>query len=302
MTAFVVVHYCSTRETVACVETIRTLDGAHHIVIVDNASPDGSGALLARQYAGAEDVTVLLNGENAGFARGNNLGLRKARETLSAEFAVVLNPDVTILQRDFSERIRAIYARTQFDLLGPDILSAFTGIHQNPKRLQGYTLEQVRQKLAYVRRSQNPVLMLLSSGEKNDPVLWRMVLRRNRARQNIDTDRVWENVVLHGSCVVFSEKFLNRVPEPFYPGTFMYFEMEILDWLCRQCGAVTVYDPSVKVLHQQHAATRVAFRSIVSRSRFVACCLEDSLCAAERLMGGESGEDDEDAARCAVPT
>ena len=176
------------------------------------------------------------------------------------------------------------------------------GIHQNPKRLQGYTLEQVRQKLAYVRRSQNPILMLLSSGEKNDPVLWRMVLRRNRARQNIDTDRVWENVVLHGSCVVFSEKFLNRLPEPFYPGTFMYFEMEILDWLCRQCGAVTVYDPSVKVLHQQHAATRVAFRSIVSRSRFVACCLEDSLCAAERLMGGESGEDDEDAAGCAVPT
>ena len=40
----------------------------YHIVIVDNASPNGSGKELEEYYEHSEKVTVLLSEENLGFA------------------------------------------------------------------------------------------------------------------------------------------------------------------------------------------------------------------------------------------
>lgn len=284
MNAFVILHYRAIDSTNQCVDSIKRLEGDNHVVIVDNASPDGTGQRLLKQYAGDPKVTVLLNRENSGFARGNNLGVRYTWENLSPAFTVVLNNDVEIVQSDFSTRLAQIYQEHPFDLLGPDILSVFSGIHQNPKCMRGCTLESTRKKLEYVKRSQNPILMLLSSGEKYNPALWRAIQRRNRAKQNIDTSVPAEGVILHGSCVIFSARYIARHPEPFYPKTFMYYEMEILDWLCRREGCVTRYDPSVRVKHYQYVASKMEYRSIVKRSKFVAACLHDSLVAAEELM------------------
>ena len=78
MTAFVILHYRAIDTTRSCVKSIRALAGDKHIVIVDNASPDGTGKQLAEEFAASPDVTVLLHGKNDGFARGNNVGVRCA--------------------------------------------------------------------------------------------------------------------------------------------------------------------------------------------------------------------------------
>lgn len=284
MTAFVILHYRAMDSTLKCVESIQKLQGENRIIIVDNASPNGTGLELREKYLDDPRVTVLLNGENAGFARGNNLGVRWAWENLRPAFTVVLNNDVEIDQPDFSARIAEIYAAHPFDLLGPDILSEFSGIHQNPKSLHRCTLESTRRKLAHVKRSQNPILMLLSSGEKWNPAFWRQVQRYNRAKQKIDSSVPAEDIILHGSCVIFSARYLTSHPEPFFCKTFMYYEMEILDWLCRREGRVVRYDPSIRVRHYQYVASKMEYRSIVKRSKFVAATLQQSLEAAEEMM------------------
>lgn len=289
MTVFVILHYRAIAATRTCVERIRALEGGGHIVIVDNASPDGTGRLLAEEYAGEAQVTVLLNEENAGFAKGNNLGIEWAVRNLSADFVVALNNDVEIWQKDFAVRIEEIYKEHPFDVLGPDIVSVFSGIHQNPKSLHGCTLESVRRKRANVKRSGNPILLLLSSGEKNSPAIWKRVQRRQRAKQKIDSSVPAEGIVLHGSCVIFSGRYLKGHTEPFYPKTYMYYEMEILEWRCRQEGSVVRYDPSISVLHYQYVASKQEYKSIVKRSKFVIDCLTDSLAAAEELILAEGG-------------
>lgn len=291
MTAFVILHYRAIDMTRTCVKRIQALSGSNHIIIVDNASPNGTGRLLAEEYAAESNITVLLNPENAGFARGNNMGIRWAGEHLSADFIVVLNNDVEILQKDFADRIGEIYEEHPFDVLGPDIVSVFSGIHQSPKSLHGCTLDSVRRKRANVKRSGHPILLLLSSGEKNSPVIWRYVQRRQRAKQNIDSSVSAEGVTLHGSCVIFSKRYLETHPEPFYPKTYMYYEMEILEWMCRQEGSVMRYDPSISVLHYQYVASKQEFKSIVRRSKFVIDCLMDSLTAAEELILETCGEE-----------
>ena len=284
MTAFVILHYRAIDSTIKCVDCIKNLRGDNQIIIVDNASPDGTGARLIEKYKEDNQVTVLLNPDNSGFARGNNYGTKYVMNNMSPDYVCVLNDDVEIFQDDFSLRIDEIYNEKPFDVLGPDIVSVFSGIHQSPKRIKGYDLESLRKKQAYVRRSSNPVRLLLSSGEKNNPTIWRSAQRRARAKQNIDSTKPCEGVILHGACVIFSKAYMEKHPEPFYPKTFMYFEMEILEWLCRQEGAVCLYDPRLQVQHYQYTATKLEYKSIVRRSKFVMDCLSDSLKAAEELM------------------
>ena len=144
MTAFVVLHYRAIDYTRKCVENIKALEGEKRIIVVDNASPDGSGAILKEEYRGDKEVCVLLNRENSGFARGNNFGVRYSKCKFSPDFTVVLNNDVEITQRDFISKIDSIYQAHPFDLLGPDIVSVFSGIHQSPKTMKGINLESVR--------------------------------------------------------------------------------------------------------------------------------------------------------------
>ena len=291
MTAFVILHYRAIEMTRTCVERIKALEGKSHIVIVDNASPNGTGRILEKEYEKEKMITVLLNQENGGFARGHNLGICWVCSHLKADFVVVLNNDVEIVQKDFAVQIGEIFKEHPFDVLGPDILSVFSGIHQSPKSLHGCTLESVRRKYAKVKKSSNPILLLLSSGEKNSPAIWKRVQRRQRAKQKIDSSVSAEGVVLHGSCVIFSHRYLAAHPEPFYPKTYMYYEMEILEWLCRREGNVIRYDPSISVLHYQYVASKQEYKSIVKRSKFVIECLLDSLKAAEELILEDSGEE-----------
>lgn len=290
MIAFVILHYLATDMTKKCVEEISALPGEKHIVIVDNASPNESGKVLEEAYVSNDEITVILNHENSGFARGNNLGVKWVLENINADFVVVLNNDVGIVQKDFIEKIGKIYKEHPFDVLGPDILSVFSGIHQNPKSLHGCNLEAVRKKRAGVKRTKNPILLLLSSGEKNSPAIWKQFQRRKRAKQHIDTSIKAEGVVLHGSCVIFSARYLEKHPEPFYPKTYMYYEMEILDWICRKEKSVVLYDPSISVKHYQYMASKQKNRSIIKRSMFVIDCLLDSLDAAEELILQTEGE------------
>jgi hypothetical protein len=56
------------------------------IIVVDNASADGSAEMVRAEFS---EVDLVANDENAGYARGNNQALERA----VAEFALLLNPD-----------------------------------------------------------------------------------------------------------------------------------------------------------------------------------------------------------------
>ena len=65
------------------------------VVVVDNASADGTLAELARIGQSWPGLHVLPQTRNTGFAEGNNIGLRWARER-GAAFALLLNQDIEV--------------------------------------------------------------------------------------------------------------------------------------------------------------------------------------------------------------
>lgn len=68
------------------------------VIVVDNASSDGSVEYLKPRF---EDVTFIASDKNLGFARANNLAIRKSK----GEYVLLLNPDTIIGERTLAEFI-----------------------------------------------------------------------------------------------------------------------------------------------------------------------------------------------------
>ena len=79
---YVILNYKTYEEAAACAESILSTQTWKnmHIVIVDNGSGNGSEEWLVEHFIDEKRVRVTASGENLGFARGNNLGIRYARE------------------------------------------------------------------------------------------------------------------------------------------------------------------------------------------------------------------------------
>jgi GT2 family glycosyltransferase len=98
--AVTIVTYNSARFIERCLEYVLAQNyPALEVVVVDNASADGTPALLERFR---DRVNVVLNRTNQGFAGGQNQAIRMTR----ADWLLTLNPDVR-LSADFVSRLVA---------------------------------------------------------------------------------------------------------------------------------------------------------------------------------------------------
>ncbi len=80
-----------------CLHSLRSLDYPDfEILLVDNASGDGSSERLASEFP---EVKVIRNRENLGFPGGNNVAIRQALQS-TADYLLLLNND-TIVAADF---------------------------------------------------------------------------------------------------------------------------------------------------------------------------------------------------------
>ena len=89
--AFVILYYKAYEDTIDCIHSVLCLDKNNfelEIIVVDNDSRDGAIDKLKKQF---KDVHYIRNDKNDGYARGNNIGIKYAKNTLKANFVVILN-------------------------------------------------------------------------------------------------------------------------------------------------------------------------------------------------------------------
>jgi len=72
------------------VETLKHSKLAYEIIVIDNASRDGSVEMLNTQFP---QVLKILNKENVGYGTANNMGLNIAK----GKYALMLNSDIDAL-------------------------------------------------------------------------------------------------------------------------------------------------------------------------------------------------------------
>ena len=205
-------------DTIACVTSIREHMSyeEYAIVIVDNASSNGSGEKLENFYKEIETIYVLKNKQNEGYAKGNNLGYQFAKRELKSDFIVILNNDTEIRQKDFCNVLIEKYQTSGYHVLGPDIVD-LNGNHQNPHRMELVGEEKLK-KVIRNRTMITYFLKVLRFLHITNGVKFLEVLEQsggNSEQKNELYKTEHRNIVLQGSCIVFSPAYVKENEEAF---------------------------------------------------------------------------------------
>ena len=247
MFGYVILHYQSIEITKKCVDKLLMFSKNNPIIIVDNCSPNGSGKQLEKMYSKCINITVIINEENQGFAKGNNLGYQYIKRKYSLNYVVVMNNDIMIEDNDFAVIIEQFMEKNEVDVCGPDMVT-LKGNHQNPLQLKPYTSKYLQRR---VRADKIKVLLLRTR------LFWK--LYENYKKTNKIPIRTKQptvfDCILHGSCIIYGPEYIKREQNAFLPITYMYNEEAILYDCLVHKGYKTGYCSDVTILHMEGVST-----------------------------------------------
>ena len=276
---FVILHYKTADDTIECIKSIEMLNDKAYIVVVDNASNNGSIEKVEKICNQYDNIHIIKNNENLGFAAGNNVGFRYAKNEVGADFIAVLNNDIIVPDKEFIHQVEALYADTKFDVAGPDIESLADHGHQNPMLTTVLSVKAVDKEIFRYK-----VLAIV-----NKTGLYEK-LKKNRLEAEKTpvkkTEKRMENVTLHGAFVIFSKNFIDREEYCFRPGTFLYMEEAILYRYCMDQHYKLIYDPDIKVFHKEDSSTSSLFTASKDKRDFVFSNMVKSLKVYRKILNG----------------
>ncbi len=215
----------------SCIESIRNCPLDIEIIVVDNASTDGSLDTLA-QFS---DVQIIRNFENLGFATACNRGLKVAR----ADNLLFLNPDCTFYPGTLTELLNTLRSSNSVGMVGA-MLTNLDGTEQ-------------------------------AGGRRAIPTPWRSFVRAfGLVRFSHRWPRLFFDFHLHklpkpetpieveaisGACMLVKREAVQDVGE-WDEGYFLH--CEDLDWCMRfrQKNWQIIFVPSARIAHEQGFCSR----------------------------------------------
>ena len=133
--AIIIVTYNSWNHLPNCLDSLKTAI-AHvsaKVIIVDNASTDGTPSNITENYPWCHLISCEVNG---GYSRGNNFGLKAAGFPESTDFrhALLLNPDTELPEDAIVRLLDYIDGQTDIGVLGPKLVLSNGNIDKACKR------------------------------------------------------------------------------------------------------------------------------------------------------------------------
>ena len=239
----VVVNYNGGHHLLRCIDSVHVHSGdaAMQIVVVDNASRDGSAARLAERHP---DVELIENRENRGFAAAANQGIR----AVAAPFVFVLNPDAEITAGTLAGLVKLAADRPRAGAVGPLVRDLDGSLYPSARKVPTIG-EAVGHAFLHPFDPDN---------------------RFSRAYTMADWDRSSEREVswVSGSCVLLRRDALEHVGL-FDEGYFMYAEDADLCTRLRAAGWSVLFTPDLEVTHERGVSTGNSRRMILVHSKSI---------------------------------
>ena len=123
--AAVVVSYNVRELLLRCLESLRE-DGVQRMVVVDNASADGTPQALA----GEPDVDLVVLDRNVGFAGGANRGVART----DTPYVALVNPDEVVERGCTAALVEALERDPELAVVGPRITTPDGRVYPSARR------------------------------------------------------------------------------------------------------------------------------------------------------------------------
>ncbi len=219
----ILVNYNDARHLEACLGalTVELAGKSAEIIVVDNASTDGSRTILSSRFPA---VKTIANAANEGFARANNRGVRESR----GEVLLFLNTDTVIQAGALSRLLETLASAPEIGACGPALIRGDGRFQVSFGRPVSFFGQLVQKSLL------NPY--------------YARALKHSKTRKSRRT--AW----LSAACLLFRRRAFEQAGG-FDENFFIYFED--ID-LCRRtvkAGWRLVFDPAARVFHEGGATT-----------------------------------------------
>ena len=275
---FVILNYNVFRETIDCAESIigQIDTEQYHVIIVDNASPNGVGEKIKAYFSHNIYVSCIDSGGNLGFACGNNVGIEFARKNFPAKFICCLNNDTLLEQKDFFKNLKKEYQNSQAAVIGPKIILRNGTVQPLVGEL--LTIDDYQQQLRWCIAADADAESLKGKIKRRllrYPIIRRINAKRHQMMKHQVDEKVDDrpdlesrDLVLHGCCLIFTPKFFECL-SGFNPKTFMFREEELLFLSLKNHGLHSFYTPSLQIRHLEDVSTDTVFYEAGEKERFL---------------------------------
>lgn len=216
--------------------------GDSEVIVVDNASPDGSADVVAAEFP---TVRLIRSASNDGFSIGANRGAREA----TGDVLVFLNPDCELRSDAFGPAADYLCANPSVGALGPKVLDPDGSVQLSVRRFHG---------LSTALFNRYSLLTRLWPGNP---------FSRRYLMTDWDHDATADVDWVSGACLIARrETFesLGRFEEAYFWG------FEDVDFCQRvhRAGLRVVYFPEAEVIHEIGASARtVPAKAVIARHR-----------------------------------
>jgi N-acetylglucosaminyl-diphospho-decaprenol L-rhamnosyltransferase len=237
--SIVIVSFNARADLERCLEALQDAPPlrTHEIIVIDNASTDGS-AEAARRWP---DVRVIETPENLGFARGSNIGIRES----SGTNVLLLNSDTVVRAGAIDRMIDALDRYWDVAIVGPRLVDAEGRAELSFGRMVG-PINELRQKI-------------LERGHTAWQLVgWSTVDRATRREQFPD----W----VSGACLLVRRRDAESVGllDERY---FMYLEDVDFCAAIRARGRRVMFTPAAQVVHLRGQSARSAVATAANTNR-----------------------------------
>lgn len=105
--SIIIIHYNTPQYLQTCLDSIFKQSYQNlEVIFIDNNSPDVSGlAFVKEHYSKHKNLTIVDNGENSGYAKAGNQGIKMALKS-GADYIAITNPDI-IYSPSYFEKVIA---------------------------------------------------------------------------------------------------------------------------------------------------------------------------------------------------
>jgi GT2 family glycosyltransferase len=229
--SIIVINYNTKDLTLSCIDSVykqyekELENGDFEIILIDNASFDGSGKELEKLLENKKNLTFVESRENLGFGRGNNEAAKRAR----GEFLLFLNSDTETLDRGLIEMVEFLSMNDNVGVLGAR-LENINGSNQK-SAVKFYNLP-------------NLFLMLLG--------LERFGMLRKSPSRITKVDWV-------SGASLMIRRSLFEMLDGFDKKIFMYMEDMELCYRVKKANFDVFFYPNIKIVHKERGSGNKTF-------------------------------------------
>jgi len=217
-------------------ELITALDKeklTSEVIIVDNASIDGSAQMLQMKAKDHDNIIVINNTTNLGFGAANNLGIKKAQ----GDYVLLLNSDVEITKTDFKGLIK--YFTKHEDVGGLTVKVMLTEKTIDPASHRGFPT--IWHSFTY--------FLGLEKITKNIPLLNKLFGGYHKTWEDLSTTHEIDSPT--AAFFLIPKQLLKKIGG-FDEDFFMYGEDLDLSFRIKELGYKIMYFPLFTVRHLKH--------------------------------------------------